>query len=134
MKEHGVPFNRATYTNLIHVLGAARQTGQALAVLDRMPTPDAVAYNAAISACAATGAWEEAIGLLGRMEGAGVAPTVVSYASALGACANGSRPSAAPRALPADAMARRKARRGGDVGGDHRGDARRAAGGGARAL
>ena len=92
MKEHGVPFNRATYTNLIHVLGAARQTGQALAVLDRMPTPDAVAYNAAISACAATGAWEEAIGLLGRMEGAGVAPTVVSYASALGACANGSRP------------------------------------------
>ena len=92
MKEHGVPFNRATYTNLIHVLGAARQTGQALAVLDRMPTPDAVAYNAAISACAATGAWEEAIGLLGRMEGAGVAPTVVSYASALGACASGSRP------------------------------------------
>ena len=59
MKEHGVPFNRATYTNLIHVLGAARQTLQALAVLDRMPTPDAVAYNAAISACAATGAWEE---------------------------------------------------------------------------
>ena len=62
MKEHGVPFNRATYTNLIHVLGAARQTGQALAVLDRMPTPDAVAYNAAISACAATGAWEERLG------------------------------------------------------------------------
>ena len=97
MKEHGVAFNRATYTNLIHVLGAARQTGQALAVLDRMPTPDAVAYNAAISACAATGAWEEAIGLLGRMEGAGSRRRWCRTRARSAPAPTGAAPSAAPR-------------------------------------
>ena len=58
-----------------------------------------LADNAAISACASCGEWEQAVSLLAVMAKEGVPPVTVSYSAAITACANAGRWQEAVRLL-----------------------------------
>ena len=76
------------YTTLITALSRARRVDEAFQYFSNMEVaPDVVLCNALISACASAGNAKKALEVLGDMEGFGVRPNVISYNSALTACA-----------------------------------------------
>eukprot|EP00613_Pedinella_sp_CCMP2098_P060822 CAMPEP_0171986624 /NCGR_PEP_ID=MMETSP0993-20121228/274965_1 /TAXON_ID=483369 /ORGANISM="non described non described, Strain CCMP2098" /LENGTH=289 /DNA_ID=CAMNT_0012639535 /DNA_START=27 /DNA_END=896 /DNA_ORIENTATION=+ len=56
---------------------------------ERGVEPNAVSYNAAISACEKGRQWEKAVGLINSMHNRGVEPNVISYSAAISACEKG---------------------------------------------
>ena len=69
------------------------QASHALDLLSMMTVegvaPNAVTYNAAISACGKGRRWAQAIELLREMDEAGVRPNKISYNAAISACEKG---------------------------------------------
>ena len=55
----------------------------------RALTPNAISYNAATSACAASGQWQRALELLEGMPQRALTPDVISYNAATSACEKG---------------------------------------------
>eukprot|EP00435_Cladocopium_sp_Y103_P003336 s198_g1.t1 len=78
------------YTFAIKTLGRKGLCQQALNVLESMvhmgPPPNVIHFNAAISACEASGYWEGALMLLQQMTFLGISPDVISFNAAITAC------------------------------------------------
>ena len=51
-------------------------------------SPNVVCYNAAAHACARSGQWQRALGLLAEMVAAGLRPNVNTFSAAVAACGN----------------------------------------------
>ena len=51
--------------------------------------PSTISFNTAISACAKTADWENALALFRRMEASGIERTTVTYTGLINACAEG---------------------------------------------
>ena len=87
VKEHGMS---------IFAYSRANDHESALAQLQAMRSlrglaPTVLTFNAALSACAKTGAWEEALALLEEMRARRLSPELVSFNAAISACARAGR-------------------------------------------
>lgn len=86
VKEHGMSifaYSRANdHESALAQLQALRSRGLA---------PTVLIFNAALSACAKTGAWEEALALLEEMRARRLSPELVSFNAAISACARAGR-------------------------------------------
>ena len=69
-------------TTITTTTAAAIATTSSLTGLE----PEAMTYNAAISACEKVAQWQRALSMLAEMEARGVAPNVISYSAAISAC------------------------------------------------
>ncbi|KAJ7533971.1 hypothetical protein O6H91_13G073700 [Diphasiastrum complanatum] len=74
-------------TALVNMYGKCGRAEEALAVFDKMPQRDVVAWNAIISACALNGNATKALYLFNRMQLCGIKPNQSTFVSALDACA-----------------------------------------------
>eukprot|EP00397_Hematodinium_sp_SG-2012_P019467 GEMP01020002.1.p1 GENE.GEMP01020002.1~~GEMP01020002.1.p1 ORF type:complete len:764 (+),score=230.30 GEMP01020002.1:339-2630(+) len=106
MRQHLLRPNVITYNSAISACEKGRKWSRALDIFRAMHCPpDAISYNAAISACEKGAVWREALALFHAMRssrknrggGSGggssrdafIAPTVVTYSSAISACEKG---------------------------------------------
>jgi pentatricopeptide repeat protein len=68
MELTGKPAGARELTLLINVCTEARMADLATQLLKRLDSPDQVAYNSTIAACASEGKWQEALALISEMK------------------------------------------------------------------
>jgi pentatricopeptide repeat protein len=89
MPKYGVSPNIVSFNSAISA--CHHQPDQALEILTRISDagimPDAISFNAVMSAYEKTGQWGEALRIMDKMQQCGVKPTVVTYTTAINACA-----------------------------------------------
>jgi pentatricopeptide repeat protein len=94
MDSRGIKPDVVICSQLVTIYGKLRQPELALKMLETMETerglvPNDRTYNAAISACAKGGQWQQALSLLQEMREKGVIPDRITYSAAISACGKG---------------------------------------------
>lgn len=75
--------------SLIHAYGSCGTMVDAKAILERLPEPDMVAWNACIDGYAGVGEFEACVKMLKEMQFIGIKPDEVTFSSILSACSHG---------------------------------------------
>ena len=86
-------------TIIITTLGRCRAVEHALEIFAKVPSPDAITYNAAISACEKAADPKRAVELLREMHKNGLKPDVITYNAAISACEKAADPNRAIKLL-----------------------------------